>query len=157
MEKQAAEVLGEPVMDGLILLARGAARKIRKDIAPAALGGLTGSLARVAADKMTKDTSPTDEVSNPDLRGGFLALTASSVVLFDTEDGRFRQKLGREIARFAPGDLATVELGAAATGVGTVDLIDRSGKRWVYEYSKVMGRKLNRIAEAAQANVVDVG
>ena len=45
MDKQAAEVLGEPVMDGVILLPRGAAKKYRKTVAPAAIGGLAGAAA----------------------------------------------------------------------------------------------------------------
>ncbi len=156
MDKQAAEVLGEPVMDGVILLPRGAAKKYRKTVAPAAIGGLAGSLARVAADRMTKDTSPVGDVRNTNDEGAFLALTASHLVLFETISGRLRQKLGAELARFSPGDLVSFEVGAAAAGVGTLDIVAANGDRWVYEFSKVVKRKIARLAEAAQAQVVDV-
>lgn len=156
MDKQAAEVLGEPVMDGVILLPRGAAKKYRKTVAPAAIGGLAGTLARVAADRMTKDTSPAGEVRNTNDEGAFLALTASQLVLFETISGRLRQKLGAELARFSPGDLVRFEVGAAAAGVGTLDIVAANGDRWVYEFSKVVKRKVTRLAEAAQAQVVDV-
>jgi hypothetical protein len=157
MEKQAAAALGEPVMDGVILLARGAAKEIRKNVAPSALGGLTGSLSRVAVDKMTKDTTPTGNVVRQDQgRGAFLGLTASHLVLFVTEDGRFRQKLGEQIASFNPGDVDRFEFGKAAAGVGTLDIVSVNGERWCYEYSKMVSKKLVRMAEATRALVVEV-
>ena len=125
-------------------------------MAPAAIGGLAGTLARVAADRMTKDTSPAGEVRNTNDEGAFLALTASQLVLFETISGRLRQKLGAELARFSPGDLVRFEVGAAAAGVGTLDIVAANGDRWVYEFSKVVKRKVTRLAEAAQAQVVDV-
>ncbi len=157
MEKHAAVALGEPVMEGVILLARGAAKKMRKDIAPAALGGLVGSLARVAADKMTKDTNPSETVVRNDLgRGAYLALTASRLAIFATEEGRFKQKLGEQLASFNPGEVDRFELGKAAAGVGTLDIVSVNGDRWCYEYSKMTGKKIARMAEATRTLVVEI-
>ncbi len=155
MNKHAAVALGEPVMEGVILLPRGMAKKLRKDVAPAALGGLAGSLARVAADKLTKDTNPVGVVRNDLGRGAFLALTASRLVIFSTESGRFRQRLGDQLGSFSPGEVDRFEFGKAAAGVGTLDIVSVSGDRWCYEYSKVMAKKLSRMAEASRALIVE--
>jgi hypothetical protein len=154
MEKDAAQALGEPVMEGVILMARGAVKEIRKG---AAFGGLVGSLTRVAADKLTKDTTPDSEIIRLDQgRGAFLGLTSSRMVLFVTEDGRFKQKLGPQIATFSPGDVDRFEFGKAAAGVGTVDIVSTNGDRWCYEFSKIARKKLVRMAEATRALIVEV-
>jgi hypothetical protein len=155
MQKDAAAALNEPVMEGVILLARGSAKEFRKQ-APGALGGLTGTLARVAADHMTKDTTPVDVVRNDLSQGAFLALTASRMVIFSTATSRFRQKLGEQIATFQPGEVDRFEFGKAAAGVGTLDIVTVTGDRWCYEYSKMIAKKLTRIAQATQALVVEV-
>lgn len=155
MNKDAAAALGEPIMEGVILLARGAAKKMRKDVAPAALGGLAGSLARVAADKITRDTTPVGPVRNDLGSGAFLALTASRLVIFSVEAGRFRQRLGEQLTSFSPGEVDRFEIGKAAAGVGTLDIVSVAGDRWCYEYSKVVAKKLVRMAEATRALIVD--
>jgi hypothetical protein len=156
MEKQAAASLGEPIMESVILLPRGMAKDIRKNIAPGAIGGLAGTLARVAADKITKDTDPGDVARNDLKLGAFVVLTASRFVIFSTLPSRFRQKLGDQIGSFLPGELDRFEFGKAAAGIGTLDIVATNGERWCYEYSKIMSRKLNRMAEATRALVVEV-
>ena len=155
MDDQAAQVLGEPVIDGVILLARGAAKKLRAN-SGAVGGGLLGSVvARAAGDKLSKDTTPSQPSPNDYSGGGYLAVTPSRLVLFSTEDGRFKQKLGSPLAVFSPGDVDCFEFGKAAAGVGTLDIVTASGDRWAFEYSKMVRKKLTRMAGAAGAAIVD--
>jgi hypothetical protein len=147
MEKMASAFLGEPVLEGLILLPRGSAKKYR-----ASSGGVLG---RIASEKLTKDTTP--EVAAPgDFNShAYIALTASRVTLFAVINGVFKSKLGEQIRQFYPGQIDRFEFGAAAAGVGTLDIITSTGDRWAFEYSKPFKRKIVRIAEAVNAIVVD--
>jgi hypothetical protein len=156
MDKAVETVLGEAVMDGVVLLPRGAAKQIRKDATPGALGGLAGFLSRVAVDKLTKDTRPEGMVRNPELRGAFLALTSSRLCLLDLEKGFLKQKVGGLSQSFSSGHVDRFEFGKAAAGVGTLDIVTPDGDRWVFEFSKVSAKKLQRMAEAIQAHVVEV-
>jgi hypothetical protein len=155
MNDHAAEALGETIIEGVILLERGATKRIRANTSPV-LGGLLGSaLARFGNDKLTKDTTPSQAAPNNYAGGGFLALTPTRVVLFGAADGRLKQKLGSQLASFSPGDIDRFEFGTAGAGVGTLDIVTTGGDRWAFEFSKVMKRKLIRIAEAANAIVSD--
>jgi hypothetical protein len=155
MEKDAAAVLSEPVVEGVILLARGAAKKIRSQTA--GIGGLIGgAIIRSASDRLTKDTAAETLAPGGYTGGAFLALTSSRLVLFSTQDGRWKQKLGDALAEFQPGQVDRFEFGKAATGVGTLDLLTTDGDRWAFEYSKVVKKKLVRMAEASRAMVVDL-
>jgi hypothetical protein len=154
MDKEASTALGEPVLESVILLARGFTKKTRSR--STGLGGVLGSvLSRVAADKLTKDTTPEQLPPNGYLGGGFLVLTASKLVLFATDEGRFKQTLGEQLAQFYPGQVDRIEFGKAGAGVGTIDLVSSDGNRWAFEYSKVMHKKLLRMAEASQAIVTE--
>jgi hypothetical protein len=154
MEKQAAAALGEPVVDGVILLARGSAKKMRSQVSP--VGGLVGvAISRVAADRLTKDTTPATPAPGGYTGGAFLALTSSRLVLFSSSSGVFKQKLGEQLAEYRPGEIDRFEFGKAAAGVGTLDLISTDGDRWAFEFSKVVRKKLVRMAEASKALVVE--
>jgi hypothetical protein len=155
MEKEAAAVLGEPVLEGLVLLARGATKKMRAN-AGAVGGGLLGSvITHLAKDKLSKDTTPEQPAPNNYNGGGYLVLTATKVVLFGAGDGKWKQTLGEQLASFASGDLDRFEFGKAGAGVGTVDVLTTSGDRWSFEFSKAFKKKLVRIAESAGALVVE--
>ena len=152
MDKHASVALGEPVLEGVILLARGFAKKTRSNAT--GIGGILGGvLSRVSADKLTKDTTPEVPPPNNYRGGAFLALTASKLVLFATVEGRFKQTLGDQLAQFNPGQIDRFEFGGAAAGVGTIDLVSSDGDRWAFEYAKVARKKLVRMAEASQAIV----
>jgi hypothetical protein len=142
IEKDAIAVLGEPVIEGVILLARGATKKIRAS---------GGALANV----LTKDTTPVAPAPGGYDGGAFLTLTASRLVLFGSVSGFFKQKLGEQLAQFNPGEVDRFEFGTAAAGVGTLDIVGTNGDRWAFEFSKVSQKKLVRIAEASRALVVD--
>jgi hypothetical protein len=150
MEKAAAALLGEPIVEGVMLLKRGAVKGMRTPV-----GGLVGILAVAAADKLRKDTTPVEPAPNGYAGGGYLALTATKLVLFAVEDGRFKQSLGQVLAEFLPGQIDRFEYGKAAIGVGTLDLVGVSGDRWAFEFSGVSRKKLNRMAEAANALIVE--
>jgi hypothetical protein len=155
MEKPAAEALGEPIVEGVILLARGAVKKMRATAAPA-VGGLLGSaVARLANDKLTKDTTPEQPAPNNYNGGGYLVLTPTRVALFEVVNGTFKANLGPQLAVFLPGEIDRFELGKAGSGVGTLDILTTSGDRWAFEFSKISKKKLVRIAEGAKAIVVD--
>jgi hypothetical protein len=155
MEKEAAEVLGEPVLEGVVLLARGATKKMRASAGPVG-GGLLGSVvARLANEKLSKDTTPDQPAPNNYNGGGYLVLTATKVVLFGPGDGRWKQTLGEQVASFVSGDIDRFEFGKAGAGVGTLDVLTTGGDRWSFEFSKVVKKKLVRIAEAAGALVVE--
>jgi hypothetical protein len=153
MDKQAAQVLGEPVIEGVILLESGAAKKMRKN--SAGIGGVVGiAVASVVSEIQSRRES--DEPELADFSGpGFLALTTSRVVLFSTQSSFLKQKLGDEIASFRAGELDRVVFSKAAAGVGHLDLISTAGMRYSFEFSKVSKKKLVRIAEASQALVID--
>jgi hypothetical protein len=155
MEKEAAEILGEPVLEGVILLARGATKKMRASAGPVG-GGLLGSVVtHLAKDKLSKDTTPKQPAPNNYDGGGYLVLTATNVVLFGAGDGKWKQSLGEQLASFAPGDIDRFEFGKAGAGVGTLDVLTTGGDRWSFEFSKVVKKKLVRIAESAGALVVE--
>lgn len=155
MEKEAAEILGEPVLEGVVLLARGSTKKMRANTG-GAVGGLLGSaVARLANDKLSKDTTPDQPAPNNYNGGGYLVLTATKVVLFGAGDSRWKQTLGEQVASFASGDIDRFEFGKAGAGVGTLDVLTTGGDRWSFEFSKVVKKKLVRIAESAGALVVE--
>jgi hypothetical protein len=155
MEKEAAGALGEPVLEGVVLLTRGATKKIRASAGPVG-GGLLGSVVgRLANEKLSKDTTPEQPAPNNYTGGGYLALTATKVVLFGTGDGKWKQSLGEQLASFAPGDIDRFEFGKAGAGVGTLDVLTTGGDRWCFEFSKVVKKKLVRIAESAGALVAE--
>jgi hypothetical protein len=147
MKKDAAQVLGEPVTEDLILLARGASRKIRRQ-----MGGAVGGL---VAARMSKDTTPDQPAPEDYNRGGFLVSTPTRIALLALDDGRLKQKLGDVLATFSPGDLDRIEIGKAAIGVKTVDLLTTSGDCWSFELSKVAMKKLRSIAATQNVPVVD--
>jgi hypothetical protein len=149
MEKNAAEKLGEPIAEGVILLKRGAVKNMRVPI-----GGLVGVLAVAVADKLRKDTTPVEPAPNGYCGGGYLALTSTRLVLFSVEEGRFKQSLGDILAEFPPGQIDRFEYGKAAAGVGTLDLVGVNGDRWAFEFSAVSRKKLNRMATATNALIV---
>jgi hypothetical protein len=155
MEKEAAEALGEPLLEGVILLARGATKTIRANTGSAIGGLLGGAVARLANDKLSKDTTPDQPAPNNYNGGGYLVLTATKVVLFGTGDGRWKQTLGERLASFTSGDIDRFEFGKAGAGVGTLDVLTTGGDRWSFEFSKVVKKKLARIAESAGALVVE--
>lgn len=150
MEKDAVALLGEPVVESSILLKRGAVKTMR-----APIGGVVGFLAVAAAAKLRKDATPVQPAPNGYAGGGYLVLTATKLVLFAVEDGRFKQSLGEVLAEFLPGQIDRFEFGKAAIGVGTLGLIGVSGDRWAFEFSAVSRKKLNRMAEATNALIVE--
>jgi hypothetical protein len=155
MEKEAAVALGEPVLEGVILLARGATKKIRANTG-AVTGGLLGSaVAQLANNKLSKDTTPAQAAPNNYNGGGYIVLTATRVVLFGAGDSKWKQTLGEQLASFVSGDIDRFEFGKAGAGVGTLDVLTTAGDRWSFEFSKVVKKKLVRIAESAGALVVE--
>ncbi len=149
MDKHAAAAIGEPVIDGVILLARGSAKKYRGQVAP--IGGVVG----VVVARATKDTTPETPAPGGYTGGAFLALTSSRLVLFSTISGVFKQKLGEQLTEYRPGEIDRFEFGKAAAGIGTLDVVSVNGDRWAFEFSKVSHKKLVRMAEATKTLVVE--
>jgi hypothetical protein len=146
MEKEASALLGEPILESVILLKRGSVKNMRMPI-----GGLIG----VLASKLRKDTTPIAAAPNAYSGGGFLVLTETRLALFAVEEARLRQSLGELLAEFLPGQLDCFEFGKAAVGMFTLDLVSVSGDRWAFEGSAILRKKLNRMAEASTALVVN--
>jgi hypothetical protein len=146
MEKEATAILGEPILEAVILLKRGAVKSMRMPV-----GGLVGTL----ASKLRKDTTPITPAPNGYAGGGFLVLTDTRLALFAVEEGRFKQSLGEVLAEFLPGQIDRFEFGKAAVGMHTLDLVSVSGDRWAFEGSVVIRKKLNRMAEASNALIVN--
>jgi hypothetical protein len=146
MEKEASAVLGEPIVEVAILLKRGAVKNMRMPI-----GGLVGIL----ASKLRKDTTPIAPAPNGYDGGGLLALTDTRLALFALEQGFAKHSLGELLAEFLPGQLDRFEFGKAAVGMFTLDLVSVTGDRWAFEGSAVLRKKLNRMAEASNALVVN--
>jgi hypothetical protein len=150
MEKEASAHLGEPVTAGVILLASGAARKMRRQ---AAVGGLVGTAVTAVLKRREKDEAPADDVIGRE-GGAFLVVTPTRVVLFGIVSGKFRQTLGEPEATFRRGDLAAIELGKAAAGVATVDLVLADQRRYCFEISKLFTKKLQPVADALGVPII---
>jgi hypothetical protein len=144
MEKDASAQLGEPVNAGVLLMASGAVKKMRKQ---AAIGGLVGTAVTAVLNRREKQGEAADDVIDHE-GGAFLAVTPTRVVLFSVVTGKLRQKLGEPVATFRRGDLAAIELGKAAAGVATVDLVLADRRRYCFEISKLFTKKLQPAADA---------
>jgi hypothetical protein len=154
MDKQATQQLAEPVIDSAILMASGAAKQIRR-AAGGAVGGVVGIATAAIANELADRRSANDPIDSDYSGGGFLALTATRLALFATEKGRFKDKLADPLASFGPGELDRMEFGTAAAGVGRVSLVSTTGQRWTFEFSKLMKKKLVRMATSVNATVHD--
>ena len=146
MQNEASAVLGEPILEAVALLKRGAVKNMRMPI-----GGLLGTL----VSKLRKDTTPEVAAPNGYAGAGYLVLTDTRLALFAVDEGRFKQTLGDMLAEFLPGQIDRFEFGRAAVGMHTLDLVSVTGDRWAFEGSAVIRKKLNRMAEASNALVVN--
>jgi hypothetical protein len=145
VNKDASAQLNEPVTSGVLVMASGAAKKIRRQTAAA--HGLAGVAVAAFMNRQTAGPTDAPEVIEPE-GGGFIAVTPTRVVLFSVESGFLRQKLGKAVATFHRGDLAGIELGKAAAGVATVDLVLADHRRIRFELSSFFTKKLQPVADA---------
>ena len=146
MEKDASAQLGEPVTAGVLLMASGGLKEIRRKAGT--MGGLVGIATHVVASRR-HDEPPAMTPGVVDHEGGgFLAVTPTRVVLFSVEVGKLRQKLGSPVATFRRGDLSGIELGKAGAGVSTVDLVLTDHRRYCFELSKPFTKRLRPVADA---------
>jgi len=150
MEKDASSQLGEPLTAGLMLTASGTAKKSRQ----VATFGLIG-VAIAAMNRKKKVSIDVAEVIALE-GGGFIAVTPTRVVLFSIEGG-LRSKLGKPMATFHHGDLSGIQLGKAAFGVATVDLVLADRRRYRFELLRMLTKKLQPVADALGVAVTDQG
>jgi hypothetical protein len=142
MEKDASSQLGEPVTAGLMLTASGTAKKSRQ----IAMFGVLGLAIAALMNRKKKAPIDVSEVIAP-VGGGFIAVTPTRVVLFSIDNG-LRSKLGKPVATFHRGDLASIELGKAAFGIATVDLVLTDRRRYRFELLRMLTKKLQPVADA---------
>jgi hypothetical protein len=145
MNKDASAQLSEPVTAGVLLMASGAAKKLRRQTGAA--HGLAGVAIAAFMNRQSDTATDTAEVIDFD-GGGFIAVTPTRVVLFSVDSGLWRQKLGKPVATFHRGDLAGIELGKAALGIATVDLVLADRRRIRFELSSMFTKKLQPVADA---------
>jgi hypothetical protein len=143
MEKDAISQLGEPVTAGLMLTASGTAKKSRR-VATFGLLGLAIAAVMKRKKKVPIDVSEVIALEG----GGFIAVTPTRVVLFSIDNGALRSKLGKPVATFHNGDLVGIQLGKAAFGVATVDLVLADRRRYRFELLRMLTKKLQPVADA---------
>jgi hypothetical protein len=153
MKKQAEQIVGEPLLDGVLLVASGSYQVYRKRVWR--IFGVVGFVAAKVANKKTDEIMPGPHPMRRDQDcGAYLGHTTNTLFLVRSEEGLARHHLHEQIARFAPGDLDRFEFGRLATAVGALTIVSNAGERWCYEFSKRDRKKLIAMAEACGVAVV---
>jgi hypothetical protein len=144
-EKQATKLLGEPIDVGIVLLPRGAAKGFRRQGAAAVGAGVLGA---VVASRMGRETQPQDDAWTGH---ALLALTPTRLALIAAKQGRRDGAEEEVLFAVSPGEVAGIATGKAAMGIATVDLRLADGRSFAFEMSRVMGKRLAKIADAVES------
>lgn len=145
MEDDAATVLGEPILEGVIALPPGFANKAKQD-------SRTGLVSLLVRKKQAKDAAASPPPTANEMLGAsscYLALTASSFAIFRVVDGAMKSRLGDLALRVPRPEVIRLDCsGKAAAGVRELVVDLGPGRHFPLELSAISVKKIERMKAA---------